>query len=404
MIIISILYILLVGVLVVSLLLPLKFNLLYLFFTKKTDKIKITREVDIACIITAYKNADLAVLAIESLQNQQYNNYHIYLVADACELSQVTLEPHERLTVLVPISTLGSKVKSMKYAIENFIREHEAVAILDSDNLADRNFLLECNYFLAQGYKVVQGRRTAKNLDSKIACLDAMGEIYYNYTTRKVPFALGSSATIAGSGMIIEKQLFCDFFKFPYIKENIDSVIPGEDKILYYYVVSKGFQAAYNENAIVFDEKINSAGKVKNQRARWINAYRLSLKDSAKLFYQGIKYLNLNKFIAGILTLYPPLFLLILCTLFLLIVSYFFSIAIFLTIIGCAFLFILNFIWILKINKPNPKIWSAIWSIPYFMVNQILALTHIKKSNRDFLTTQNTTRISIKEVVENDKL
>src|SRR5690606_40170270 len=54
------------------------------------------------------------------------------------------------------------------------------------------------------------------------------------------------------------------------------------------------------ENAIVYDEKISNANMVKNQRARWINAYRLSLKDSAKLLLKGIKSLNLNMFIGGV--------------------------------------------------------------------------------------------------------
>lgn len=359
-------------------------------------------ETDIACIITAYKNIDLANLAAESILNQNYSKFHIYLVADNCDITDIKLPTHGKLTILVPPKKLGSKVRSMKYAIENFIRDHEAVAIFDPDNLAHSNFLYECNQYLAQGYKVVQGRRIAKNLDSRIACLDAMGEIYYNFTTRKIPFHLGSSATLAGSGMIVETRLFSGFFEEPYIKRNINNVIPGEDKVLYYYLVSEGNQIAYNENAIVYDEKISNANMVKNQRARWINAYRLSLKDSAKLLLKGIKSLNLNMFIGGVLTLYPPLFLLILLALSLSIINYFYSIYLALIGVGLVFIFVLNFIWVLKINNAPPKVWSAFWTMPYFMFNQFIGLLNIGKSNKDFLTTENNKKVSIKDIVKDN--
>lgn len=379
--------------------------ILYLFYSIRKKQLPIDTppfETDIACIITAYKNIDLANLAAESILNQNYSKFHIYLVADNCDFTDIKLLNHVNLTVLVPPRNLGSKVRSMKYAIENFIRKHEAVAIFDPDNLAHSDFLYECNHYLAQGYKVVQGRRTAKNLDSRIACLDAMGEIYYNFTTRKIPFNLGSSATLAGSGMIVESKLFSDFFEEPYIKSNINNVIPGEDKVLYYFLVSEGNQIAYNENAIVYDEKISNANMVKNQRARWINAYRLSLKDSAKLLLKGIKSLNLNMFIGGVLTLYPPLFLLILLALSLSIINYFYSIYLALIVVGSISVFILNFIWVLKINNAPPKVWAAFWSMPYFMFNQLIGLLNIRKSNKDFLTTENNKKISIKDIVKDN--
>lgn len=402
---INILFVLdLILILIASffLLWPFTLYVLYLTRGKQPQTERPPFETDIACIITAYKNIDLASLATESLLNQHYSNYHIYLVADNCDLSDLTIPSHEKLTVLVPPRNLGSKVRSMKYATENFIRKHDAVAIFDPDNLADSDFLFECNYYLAKGYKAVQGRRTAKNLDSKIAGLDAMGEIYYNFTTRKVPFVLGSSATLAGSGMVVEKKLFLDFFEEPYIKSNINNVIPGEDKVLYYFIVSEGNQIAYNENAIVYDEKISDAGMVKNQRARWINAYRLSLKDSAKLLLKGVKTLNLNMFIGGVLTLYPPLFLLILLALSLSAINYFYSISLSLIVVASIITFILYFLWVLKINKAHPKVWAAFWTMPYFIFNQLMGLINIRKSNKDFLTTENNKKISIKDIVKNN--
>src|SRR5690606_4912037 len=124
------------------------------------------------------------------------------------------------------------KVKSFIFGIKNFHRQHEAVLILDPDNLGHPDFLSEINNFFDFGYTAVQGRRTAKNLDSVYACMDATGEIYFNYTQKYVPYLLKSSANIAGSGMAIEYNLFLDYLNNPLIVNNLDKVIVAEDKIL----------------------------------------------------------------------------------------------------------------------------------------------------------------------------
>lgn len=392
---------LIISVIAFLLLFPFIIHLLFLISKQRKSINTVSPQTDIACVITSYKNIEMALLAADSLLKQNYTDFHVYLIADDCEVSKVNLI-HPKLSILKPETTLGSKVRSMKYALDNFVRNHSAVAIFDPDNLADRNFLLECNNYLSVGYKAVQGRRTAKNLDTQIACLDAMGEVYYNYITKKIPFELGSSSIIAGSGMVITKELFEDFFKMPYIKDNYNKVIPGEDKILHYFIVSQKERIAYNEKAILYDEKISNAGMVQNQRARWINSYLLNLKNAGRLFIKGIASFNTNLFLSGVITLYPPLFLLVLTASFFAALNLFFVEFFAIILITSIAVFILNFMFVLAINKVNPKIWSAIWGIPFFVMNQLLALLNIKKSNREFLTTQNEKKISLDDVL-NDK-
>lgn len=392
-----------VLVIVISLLLSTPFILhcLQIFTRKNKIPNTVAKESDIACVITAYRNIEMALLAADSLLKQDYENHHVYIVADDCDLNDTEIPSHPKLSVLVPQTKLGSKVRSMKFAAERFVKNHDAVAIFDPDNLADIKFLKECNRFLYHGYKVVQGRRTAKNLDSTIACLDAMGELYYNYTTKEVPFNLGSSSIIAGSGMIIEMGLFLDFFGTDYIKNNFNKVIPGEDKALHYFIVSQGEQIAYNAHAILYDEKITNADMVKNQRARWINAYIINLKNAGRLFLRGIISLDINRFIAGILTLYPPLFLLILSAGFLFLINLFYNTSLSAVILVAILIFTLNFILVLKVGNAHPKIWKAFWGIPYFILNQVLALLNIRKSNKDFLTTENSKKVSLDDVMKN---
>lgn len=384
------------------LLFPFIIHLFFLISKKRKLVSPASSQADIACVITSFKNVDMALLAADSLLRQNYTNFHVYLIADACDITGLDATRHPKLSILKPETTLGSKVRSMKYALDNFIRDHSAIAIFDPDNLADKNFLIECNNYLSAGFQAVQGRRTAKNLDTQIACLDAMGEVYYNYITKKIPFELGSSSVIAGSGMVINKGLFKDFFEMPYIRENYEKVIPGEDKILHYFIVSNRERIAYNEDAVLYDEKISNAGMVQNQRARWINSYLLNLKNAGKLFLRGITSFDVNLFLSGIITLYPPLFLLILTALLFTILNLLFVEFFAIILIISVAIFILNFILVLAINKVSPRIWSALWGIPFFVLNQLLALLNIKKSNKEFLTTQNDKKMSLDDVL-NDK-
>lgn len=394
--------IVIISLLAGFLLLPFIINIVHLLFYNRSQKEQTDTsfQKDIACVITAYKNLDLAVLATDSLLKQDYSNYHIYIVADECDLAGLDIT-HPSLSILRPDRKLGSKVKSMKYAIDNFTRSHDAIAIFDPDNLAHKEFLNECNKLLSSGHKAVQGKRVAKNLDTRIACLDAMGEIYYNHVTKEVPSDLGSSSIIAGSGMVIETALFKGFFDLPYIKERIDGVIPGEDKILHYYIVSENIRIVFSPNALIYDEKVSNGDMVRNQRTRWINSYLLNLSNAFNLFAKGILSFNFNKFLSGVLTLYPPLFLLVLVSLLFIFINLFISIPLAVILFIACSIFVLNFILVLKIKKAHPKIWAAFWGIPYFMFNQVLALFNLKKSNKDFLTTKNEKKITLEEVIKN---
>ena len=47
------------------------------------------KQLDIACVITSYKNIEMALFAADSLCKQNYDNFHIYLIADSFFLKGV---------------------------------------------------------------------------------------------------------------------------------------------------------------------------------------------------------------------------------------------------------------------------------------------------------------------------
>lgn len=347
----------------------------------KTD----VEESDFACVITVYNNLDIAVPLVESLLQQRYSNYEIYLVADKVEVKEFPLS-HSRLHVHYP-EPLNSKVMSIKRAMEIFIRPHEYVAIFDPDNLAHPDFLSEMNVLHSRGYKTVQGKRTAKNLDTAYAALDAMGEYYYDYTVRRVPFVLGSSSTIAGSGMSIESNIYRKNIDREVSQFEQEGLIVSEDKSLQMELVNSGVRIAYANKAILFDEKVSTSDQVSRQRTRWLNSYFRHTLDVLVLLVKGIFSGSWNRTLFSLTILMPPMIILAGGSIFLLVVNLIFQPVWACAIIGGLLLFALTFLLALKLNRAPSEIWKAIPLIPLFVIRQILSLLKIRKANTDFMAT-----------------
>lgn len=369
------------------------------------------KKAHFACIITAYKQLDICWPLVDSLLQQQYEHYTIYLVADDCEAMTTDLPYNETMSndllVLRPNEKLGSKLKSIQYAIANFRQDHEAIIIFDPDNLAVPDFLAIANQYFQAGYKAVQGQRTAKNLETIYACADSISELYANYTGRFVPFQLGGSSAVAGSAMMIDTELYQKYLDSDEIFKDLatDKVIVAEDNILQNFLVAQNYRIAFAKNAIVFDEKVSSAKQVERQRARWIFSYFQHAKTAANMLWQGAKNRNWNQFLFGGTTLFPPFFILILGAVALAGVDILLGATFFAGYLLLAlFAFVINFFAVLYLAKAPKVIWQSLWGLPFFVLNQILALLQIRKLNTDFMITEKKHHISIKDIQQkNDK-
>ena len=374
--------------------------LISLFIKEKQVSIS-SSQIDFACVITAYQNVKITIPLIDSFLKQNYNNYKIYLVADDCDVSEIIPFLKDKPVVLLrPEKKLGSKVKSFMYALENFERNHSAILILDPDNLGHPEFLNELNSFFNAGYKAVQGKRIAKNLDSVYACIDATGELYFNYTLKFVPYLLGSSANIAGSGMAIEANLFKSYILSDRISGNLEKVIVAEDKILQNYLVSNNVKIGFAKNALIYDEKVAKAEQVVRQRSRWLNSYFENIKYALYLILKGFKNFSVNQFLFGLLTVFPPMFLIVASSAILFLSDLIFFPVLSLALIAAGFIFIANFIFVLYLGKAPQEIWKNLYGIPAFVFYQILALFKMKKANQDFLATKHTNYVTIDKVIK----
>lgn len=364
-----------------NLVLPIVLFLFYKCFKKERKNSVHQLDYDYAIIVTAYEQTGLLHSVVDSLLQLNYKNYLIYVVADNCDISKLHFN-HEKVILLRPETVLASNTRSHLYAINHFKRAHEILTIIDSDNLTDPEYINELNVFFDRGFEAVQGVRAAKNLNTTFACLDAARDIYYHFYDGEVLFELGSSATLAGSGMAFKTDLYKACF------ENLDITGAGFDKVLQAQLLKQGKRIAFAENAIVFDEKTTNSAQLVNQRSRWINTWFKYFGYGFDILFKGIKGLNWNQFLFGVILLRPPLFMFILlamCCAFINLFIFPFYTLIWFIAFG---LFAAGFLIALLRYPTDSRIYKSLINIPKFIFFQLLSLVHAKQANKRSVATK----------------
>jgi cellulose synthase/poly-beta-1,6-N-acetylglucosamine synthase-like glycosyltransferase len=382
-------------------------TLLTRFTSEKIKEVSETaknyKSYDYACIITAYKNADISQPLVQSLIKQKYPKHHIYLVADECDVSNWDLK-HEQFTLLHPNPPLRLKVKSIIHAVENFVRDHDYIAIFDADNVVHPDFLSVINTYANNGHRAIQGQRTAKNLDTAYACADATGEFYKNYTDRYLPYLMGSSAVISGSGMAVETDLYQSYLNSPEIESGKHhwKKMLQEDKILQNNLLFKKERIVYAWDAIVYDEKVVSGDQVTTQRSRWLFSYFQNFPNSSGVFLRGIFGFNWNQLLFGLVTMAPPMFIQLFLGLALMVVSFFIDSRLSLLMFSAVVLWGLNILWVLYLSKVPKAIWKTLWTLPLFVLNQFKGLLRMGNPNKNFKHSEHTRKVSIDEILNSE--
>ncbi len=340
-------------------------------------------EADYALIVTAYEQVTNIPAVVNSILSLNYKQYLIYIVADKCDVSGLQFDD-ERVIVLRPETTLASNTRSHFYAIHNFKRDHERLTIIDSDNLVHPEYLNELDKYFNAGYLAVQGIREAKNLNTTYACLDAARDIYYHFYDGKILFKVGSSATLAGSGMAFTTALYRECL------EHLDITGAGFDKVLQSAIVGRDIRIAFAGSAIVYDEKTSDTGQLVNQRSRWINTWFKYFKFGFTLLAKGIAKPSWNQFLFGLILLRPPLFIFLLLSVFCLFINVFISWAVALLWVFGFLIFIIGFLLALVQSPTDKRIYQSLINIPKFIFFQVAALLKVNKANQRSVATRHT--------------
>lgn len=373
-------------------LLLLVYSVIRLFKKKKITPSADDDNFSFAVIVTAHKNLQLVPPLVDSVLRQTYRHFKVYVVADGCEQTDIGYNDHPQVKVLAPEVALNAKIKSIDYAINNFDQSHDVLIILDADNLLHPDYLAVLNTYFNKGYRAVQTNMLAKNNDSIYAKLDAAGNYFSNFTDRRMRMEMGLSANIWGLGIAIETALY---------KEVIyQNFLGGFDKKIQADIVKLIPQLAYAEDAIVYDEKIDSGDALETQRTRWINAYFKYFKYGWNVFVTGLKRGSFNLLFFGFNLLRPPLFLQISGACFFALLNFFIAPTIAFAWIGALFLFPLSFLIIVAIMSTDKTVVNSLLYLPLVFLRQLRAFLHIGRANKAFLQTQNNKVIYIEDLLK----
>jgi len=353
---------------------------LFVFSKKSELPPPATIENDYAVIVTAYEQIDAIGNVVNSLLKLNYTNYLVYIVADKCDITGISFDD-ERIVLLRPEETLASNTRSHFYAINHFKRLHTHLTIIDSDNLVDTEYLHELDKYFGQGYQAVQGIREAKNLNTTYACLDAARDIYYHFYDGEVLFGIGSSATLAGSGMAFTTQLYIDCLG------DKDITGAGFDKVLQSIIVGENLRIAFTGSAIVYDEKTTHSDQLVKQRSRWINTWFRYFKFGFTLVFKGITNFSRNQFVFGLILLRPPLFIFLILAIIFMLANVFISIGAVLAWLIGLMVFVLGFYIALAKSDTDKRIWASLVNIPKFVFYQVLSLLKVRKANKHSVAT-----------------
>jgi cellulose synthase/poly-beta-1,6-N-acetylglucosamine synthase-like glycosyltransferase len=368
--------------------------ILFTFYKPAEQIPPLAAEDDYAIIVTAYEQVDSIPNVIASILKLNYTNYIVYIVADKCDVSSLNFED-DRIVILRPPETLASNTRSHFYAIQNFKHPHTRLTIIDSDNLVDPEYLHELDRYFNAGFSAVQGIREAKNLNTTYACLDAARDIYYHFYDGKILFGIGSSATLAGSGMAFTTKLYRDCL------ESKDITGAGFDKVLQSIIVGKNLRIAFTDKAIVYDEKTTHSDQLVKQRSRWINTWFKYFKFGFALVFKGVTNFSRNQFIFGFILLRPPLFIFLILSVICMLANVFISITVvFIWLVGLI-VFVLGFYIALAKSDTDKRVWQSLINIPKFIFYQVLSLLKVRKANKHSVAT---THYYNSGTVENDNI
>jgi len=344
----------------------------------------------IAVLIPGYKEDDVIIEVAKDALAQDYpkEKYDVVIIADSFQPETIMQLRQLPIKVIEVKFDKSTKSKALNMAMDQLPDAYEIAVVLDADNLMAANFLSKVNAALELNYMAVQGHRTAKNMDTHLAILDAASEEINNHIFRKGHRALGLSSAIIGSGMA---------FKYDFFKTMMLSVtaIGGFDKEIELKMLKAKHKIAYLDDALVYDEKVQKAEVFSNQRRRWLSAqlhyFRQDFGSSLKaLITKG----NIDYFDKTIQFIQPPRILLLggvlsLGTLFLLLNIFLQPNSSFIYLwISVAMLCILAFVFSIPGAFYNTRTLNALSSLPKGMLLMLGSLMKIKGANKQFIHTK----------------
>lgn len=334
-------------------------------------------------LFPAYAEDDVIIDSVKHALSQDYSKdlYDVVVISD--HMKNTTNEKIKALGASVDIVTFknSTKAKSLDYALNNH-SGYDNCVVLDADNIVKNNFLSGVNNFLNVNLdcKILQTHRTAKNINNRLAFLDAISEEMNNSIYRLGHRIMGLSSALIGSGMVFDYELLKATTK------NLESM--GEDREMELIFLRDGYKIYYAEDIYVYDEKVQKQLDFTNQRGRWISAQFLNFFKFSKFLIPQLKLKNLDFIDKLYQQIQVPRLLLLGLSVLFLVISCFVNILFVYS--WLILLLVLSFALFLAIPSPylGKKLFSAMLILPSTFFSMFLALFKARKSGKTFIHTK----------------
>lgn len=353
----------------------------------------VKKDFDFAAVVTAHKDVRFIAPLVDSFLKQTYGKAVVYVVADDCDISGLSFSD-ERVVILKPEPALHAKIKSIKYAIDHFVREHDVIVIFDADNLLHPRYFEYLNKYFQAGYRSVQTQMLSKNTDTIYSRLDSIGHIYYTFLDRQVRMEMGLSSCTLGLGIAVERQL--------YMEIMYKDTLGGFDKKMQADIVKAIPRLAFAKEAIVYDEKVDDGQTLETQRTRWLFTYFHYFRINWSVLKKGLQKFNFNLVYFGFVLLRPPLFILIGLACVFALLDLFIAPVYGFVFLGLLVLFALSFILIVLTQSRQKGMGQALLYVPLVVFRQVRAILKIKKATRSFLQTTQANPVYIDDILKKE--
>ena len=337
----------------------------------------------IRIFIPGYKEDSVIIDTAKNiiLQNYPPEIFEVVIIADSFNKSTLDALKTLPLKVVEVSFEHSTKGKALQKAIEATAHEPvDILLILDADNHITEGFLHAINNAFEQGYEVVQGHRTAKNMQTPFALLDACTEEINNHIFRRGHVAVGLPSALIGSGMAFDWQLFISLLK------DIGET-SGEDKELEFRLVRLRKRVAFLDGVYIYDEKVAKTEVFSQQRSRWLAT---QVEFFEKYFLEGWVQLskgNIAFFNKVFQTyLFPRVVLVAALSLWLLF-TFLFSTKFFGFSLGLFVALAIALILGIPAKWYNKKLLMAFLQIPVALFSVLKAMMRIGKARKHFIHT-----------------
>ena len=358
------------------------------FYRKRQKEAEVNKRI--AILVPAYKEDGIILSTASHFAEVSYpaDFFDIYIIADALKKETIHQLQTLPVTVLEVSFDQSTKSKSLYEAFQRIEKTYDVALIIDADNILARNVLKKINDAFVNGSRAIQTRRVAKNLDTPFAILDACSEAINNHLFRKGADALGLSSSVIGSGMAFDYSVIKEVFNYIH---GLGGTITHEDKILQLKVVERGFPIEYLEDAIVFDEKVDSPEVFAQQRRRWVSGQFIYLKHYFLPACRQLLKGNINYFTLAVTNnlILPRAFLLIFLGA-LSVASFFVKPFLGFFALTLLLVYLLTLVMALPPELRQKDTWNAIKKLPRAILIMIGTLRHSKKANQSFIHTVHT--------------